>query len=624
MRLRWLGAIVGMSVAGVVMADPAVAITYQYDGSEFTNFSGPTNIYDGSMSISGWFTLAAPLGSNVSVVYQPSAPVSFSFSDGVNTITSANSTDYGIRIETDGSGNISLWRVDLQKYIVGNPLLPNNVTIIACNTGQPICGTNGAGGDWVDTSASADGSLGGGSASNETLGTWSIAPAAPEITSNGGGDTAAVDVAENTTAVTDVQSTDESDSEGSGLTYSLTTVASGGADNSLFSIDPSSGVLTFKSAPNFESPTDDGPNGTYDVQVTVTDSGGLTDVQDIAVTVTDVVETGTITIVKNTAPAIAGDDTFIFVSSDAGLNGLSITTIVNTGTSLATVVPRGAITVTENEVTGWRLDGIVCNGDDNPTYEVGDRKVTIDLDDHEVVTCTFTNVRDGGFVVERTQRVISNFLVRRADLITSNNPNLRDRLPDHGGGANAGLPFGIAAIGSSEQFNLAFATSLSEIRSAEVLSAGDVTKAVAQAALGQMAVTEDGDAKAMTQAALGQLMAYGEDTAADDFETAQYLFGPQIGEQNGDQGSRFDVWAEGQWAHTDDETRESDFALLNFGADYVINPSLLVGVLAQIDWMDETDTTEGTAADGVGWMVGPYVVARLHENLLFDGRVAWG
>jgi len=129
-------------------------------------------------------------------------------------------------------------------------------------------------------------------------------------------------------------------------------------------------------------------------------------------------------------------------------------------------------------------------------------------------------------------------------------------------------------------------------------------------------------------------MAYGEDDTVGRIENGQYLasgsggadltVGYETDEQSSDPSSRFDVWAEGQWAHTDDETRESDFALLNFGADYLINPSLVVGVLAQFDWMDERDATEDIAVDGTGWMAGPYVVARLHENLLFDGRVAWG
>ncbi len=112
---------------------------------------------------------------------------------------------------------------------------------------------------------------------------------APEITSDGGLATAIVNAAENQTAVTDVQSSDpEGETEnGGGLTYSLTTAAGGGVDNGFFTLNTATGLLTFTSAPDFENPLDSDTDNDYEVQVTVTDSGLLTDVQDIAVTVTD-------------------------------------------------------------------------------------------------------------------------------------------------------------------------------------------------------------------------------------------------------------------------------------------------------------------------------------------------
>jgi hypothetical protein len=114
---------------------------------------------------------------------------------------------------------------------------------------------------------------------------------APRITSNGGGASAAVSRAENTTAVTTVTATDVDAS--TTFTYSI----AGGADQSLFSIGSSSGALVFNPAPNFEVPTDAGGDNIYNVQVRVTDNGtpSLTDVQDIAITVTNVNELPVIT-----------------------------------------------------------------------------------------------------------------------------------------------------------------------------------------------------------------------------------------------------------------------------------------------------------------------------------------
>jgi len=104
----------------------------------------------------------------------------------------------------------------------------------------------------------------------------------PAITSDGGSATASLSVPENTTAVTTVTATD---ADGDTLTYSI----SGGADAAFFSINASTGVLTFISAPNFENPLDAGANNTYEVIVQVSD-GTLTDTQTSTVTVTDVTE----------------------------------------------------------------------------------------------------------------------------------------------------------------------------------------------------------------------------------------------------------------------------------------------------------------------------------------------
>jgi uncharacterized repeat protein (TIGR01451 family) len=97
-------------------------------------------------------------------------------------------------------------------------------------------------------------------------------------------------VAENQTAAIDVDTTDDSDDETGGLTYSL----SGGDDAGLFSIDSGTGVISFDTAPNFENPLDVGADNSYELQVTVTDSGNLTDVEPVTITVTNLVEQATI------------------------------------------------------------------------------------------------------------------------------------------------------------------------------------------------------------------------------------------------------------------------------------------------------------------------------------------
>ncbi|MGI9487805.1 MAG: hypothetical protein ACR2RF_18375, partial [Geminicoccaceae bacterium] len=108
---------------------------------------------------------------------------------------------------------------------------------------------------------------------------------APTITSDGGGPSAALNAAENQTAVTTVTS---SDVDGGTPSYSIT----GGADAALFAINAATGVLTFNSAPDFETPADAGTNNVYDVTVEVDDGNGGADTQAIAVTVTNVSSDG--------------------------------------------------------------------------------------------------------------------------------------------------------------------------------------------------------------------------------------------------------------------------------------------------------------------------------------------
>lgn len=71
--------------------------------------------------------------------------------------------------------------------------------------------------------------------------------------------------------------------------YSETWSVTGGADSSCFSINSSSGNLTFSTAPDYEIPGDTGANNVYNVTVGLSD-GVSTTTQNIAVTVTNVEE----------------------------------------------------------------------------------------------------------------------------------------------------------------------------------------------------------------------------------------------------------------------------------------------------------------------------------------------
>ena len=81
------------------------------------------------------------------------------------------------------------------------------------------------------------------------------------------------------------------------ITYSLS-----GTDAALFNI--TNGAVTFKTAPNFEVPTDGGLNNVYDINVIASD-GALNTTKAVAITVTNVNEAPTVVTLTNQQTAIA-------------------------------------------------------------------------------------------------------------------------------------------------------------------------------------------------------------------------------------------------------------------------------------------------------------------------------
>ena len=121
------------------------------------------------------------------------------------------------------------------------------------------------------------------------------------------------------------------------LTYTLT-----GTDAALFNLDPNSGAVTFKTAPNFEAPADAGGNNVYDINVTATDGAGNSSAQAVAITVTNVNEaptltsgstasfaengTGTVYTAAATDPDAATTLTYALAGADAALFNINSST----------------------------------------------------------------------------------------------------------------------------------------------------------------------------------------------------------------------------------------------------------------------------------------------------------
>ncbi|NOD35269.1 MULTISPECIES: Ig-like domain-containing protein, partial [unclassified Ruegeria] len=77
----------------------------------------------------------------------------------------------------------------------------------------------------------------------------------------------------------------------------------------------------------------------------------------------------------------------------------------------------------------------------------------------------------------------------------------------------------------------------------------------------------------------------------------------------------------GNWSSQDDF--DSSYALAVLGAHRQINANLLIGAMLQLDY---AETDNGPASvDGTGWLIGPYVVAKLpSQPVFFEGRALYG
>ena len=187
---------------------------------------------------------------------------------------------------------------------------------------------------------------------------------------------AAINYTERATSKVDVNSSDDTNSEGNGLTYSI----SGGADTDKFTIDPATGELSFKTAPLHASPTDAGADNVYDVEVTVTDAKGLTGTKTLNITVQkdtdkdsvpdvndlDVDGDGILNTVEGTADA---DSDGIANQFDLDSDGDGIPDNIEAQTTAAYIPPSGTVGANGVDTAyGAGLTPVNSDGADTPDY----------------------------------------------------------------------------------------------------------------------------------------------------------------------------------------------------------------------------------------------------------------
>ena len=142
-------------------------------------------------------------------------------------------------------------------------------------------------------------------------------------------------IAEGSTAIGTIAASDPDAS--SALSYTIS-----GTDSSKFSINASSGAVAFLSPPNFESPTDNGLDNTYNFTVTISD-GSLSSSQSIAVAVGNVNEAPSFSIASAQSYVENSGATISVAANDPDASSSLTYTLSGTDASKFTISSSGVL-----------------------------------------------------------------------------------------------------------------------------------------------------------------------------------------------------------------------------------------------------------------------------------------
>lgn len=255
-----------------------------------------------------------------------------------------------------------------------------------------------------------------------------------------------------------------------------------------------------------------------------------------------------------------GQQVVAFTSSEPSLS-LSVTPGGGAGQSAPVPLAPGNYTVTMDDMRGAGFTlSSIQCSDGNSTGDVASRTAAIALDAGEALICTFVLTDTAG----RTVREIAAFLEARTNVLLANLPDTQRRIARLNGNA--------PAMSSPGSVLMTYLPAL--------VNGGTISGAASLAQIDKLAGNEE-------QALL-------------------------------------DLWMEGTFGLYSHRGASGRFALVSAGADYLVTSDVLVGAFFQIDQLDQEHPTSLAAAGGTGFLAGPYMTARLSENLYLDLTVAGG
>jgi gliding motility-associated-like protein len=172
-----------------------------------------------------------------------------------------------------------------------------------------------------------------------------------------------------TTSLTITEGTTSGDSITSDETviYTIT----GGADQANLTIDPSTGAISINPAPDFDSPSDADQDGTYDIEVTITDKVGYTLTRPLQVSVLEVPYGIEFTVVEaSPMEGESGSYTAVLTSPPTSPVTIPIST---SNTNLSSLSANSLTFTSEN----WNVPQTVTVNTSNNSTADGDVTVTI-------------------------------------------------------------------------------------------------------------------------------------------------------------------------------------------------------------------------------------------------------
>ena len=365
------------------------------------------------------------------------------------------------------------------------------------------------------------------------------------------------------------------------------------------------------------------------------DAGNVVD-QSFTVTVTQTAP-GSVRLVVQSGK----DGSFAFSSVEPDLN-LTIETVGGDGEEVVTIRP-GVFNLAFALPAGFGVLSADCS-DNNSDLSADSQTGQINISSNEQITCTIVTVDS----LTETSRLIGAFMGARANLITQNMPDSDRRIDRLNGQAPA--PGGVSAFGMNigrgeTPFDLSigqdradFSFSLAGLRAQHEQNRRDARDARARWGDGQFdqerTISRGHDFSSFGAAgpsddpyALASGFGAGSTRAPDAQRGGEGYPGATNSESARlpDSGPQaIDVWVEGTYAQFDTNVGDGDFYMMSAGIDYVNDHNMLFGFAAQVDWTDMSGPVAGSSMSGQGYLVGPYLTARLADGLYFDGHIAIG